>query len=45
MQIVAVLNSHHESLAWLDDRSSALRREVALLRKDLSLAAATSERK
>lgn len=35
-KIVAVLNSHHDCLAWLDDKTSELGRDVGALKRDLA---------
>ncbi|KAJ1438193.1 hypothetical protein B484DRAFT_392444 [Ochromonadaceae sp. CCMP2298] len=35
-KIVTVLNNHHESLAWLDEKSRQLHREIAVVKKELS---------
>jgi len=39
-KIVAVLNNHHESLAWLDEKSRQMHREIALVKKEMSYRAA-----
>merc|ERR1712196_707550 len=35
-KIVAVLNSHHDCLAWLDDKTNELNRDVSELKRSLS---------
>lgn len=34
-KIVSILNNHHESLVWLDDKSRAMQRDIAVLSKEV----------
>jgi nuclear pore complex protein Nup62 len=34
-KIVEILNTHHDSLAWLDEKSSQLSRDIGLIKRDL----------
>ena len=40
-KIVSVLNNHHESLVWLDDKSRAMQRDIAVLSKEVHYRSST----
>jgi len=40
-KIVSILNNHHESLVWLDDKSRAMQRDIAVLSKEVNYRSST----
>lgn len=41
-KIVSILNNHHESLVWLDDKSRAMQRDIAVLSKEVHYRSSSS---
>lgn len=40
-KIVAVLNNHHESLAWLDDKAKQMEKDMAIVRREMNIRTST----
>lgn len=40
-KIVSILNNHHESLVWLDDKSRAMQRDIAVISKEVNYRSST----